>query len=210
MPEQSPFAGTWEVLEATLPNGKPGYTGNIAMRPVGAVLDLVWDISDGSYVGIGLPLGDRLVVSCGPQRAGLGLVVFEVHGDAVTAEWTVPELRGAIGGGVWRSPWEGSFAGSHRLVQQLPDGTPHGEWTLDIRQNGEVFEVDWRAGDAVHFRGLGFEVDDALVVGFYPDLGQLAVLDYVPAAGDRDRLDGRWALGGFSSLATERLRRIIS
>jgi hypothetical protein len=155
-----------------------------------------------------LLLGERLVVSCGPQRAGLGLILFEVHGDAVTAEWTVPELRGAIGGGIWVSPWEGSFEGNHRLVQQLPDGTPHGDWMLDVRRSGEVFEVEWRVGDAVHFRGLGFEVDGALAVGFYPDLGQLAVLDYAPEAGNPDLIEGRWALGGFATLATERLRRL--
>lgn len=208
MPEQSSYAGKWEVLEATLPNGKPGYTGTIAIRAQGSVFDLEWDISDGSYVGIGLPLGDRLIVSCGPQRAGLGLALFEAGGHTVTVRWAVPELGGEVGAGAWLFPWTGVFEGSHRLAQQLPDGKAHGEWTLDVRRSGEVFEVDWRQSEAVHFRGIGFEVEGSLVAGFFPDLGQLAVLDYAPVAGDTDRLEGRWALGGFSSLASEILRRI--
>lgn len=209
MVERNGYAGKWEVLEATLPNGQPGYTGTIAIRPQGRAFDLVWEISAGAYVGIGLPLGERLLVSCGPQRAGLGLALFRgADGSAVTAEWTVPELAGAVGGGAWLSPWTGSFEGSHELVQQLPDGTAHGEWTLEIRQKSEVFEIDWIAGGAVHFRGLGIVVEGVLAAGFYPDLGQLALLDYVPSPQGPDQLEGRWALGGFTSLATERLRRI--
>lgn len=209
MPGQSSYVGKWEVLEATLPNGKPGYTGTIAIRPRGSVLDLEWDISDGTYVGIGLPLGERLVVSCGPQRAGLGLALFKIRDGSVTVEWTMPELLGAVGGGAWLSPWTGDFEGSHQLFQRLPDGTSHGEWTLDVRRSNEVFEVDWRQGDVVHFRGIGFEAEGSLVVGLFPDLGQLAVLDYELAGGDPDRIAGRWALGGFGSLATESLRRMV-
>jgi hypothetical protein len=68
----SPFAGTWDVTEATLPNGDFGYTGVITIQRLGATFSLDWNISAGRFVGLGLPLGEHLFVSCGEQYADLG------------------------------------------------------------------------------------------------------------------------------------------
>lgn len=202
------FAGSWQVLEATLPNGKPGYTGTIEIRQHGSAYDLEWSISDGSYVGIGFERGGNLLVACGPQRAGLGLAFFRLDGERVRVDWIVPELRGATGVGELLSPWRGSFDGVHQLRQLLPDGCEQGRFALEVTRKGEAFELVWRQGDAVHFRGIGFEAAGGLVAAWFPDPGQLALLDYAVAAGDSGLIEGRWALGGFPSLAAERLQRI--
>ena len=46
-----------------------------------------------------------------------------------------------------------------------------------------------------------------LVVGWYPDLRQLALLDYTADPEDHNRLLASWVLGGFTSLGTETLKR---
>jgi hypothetical protein len=201
------FTGSWQVLEATLPNGKPGYAGSIEIRRQGSAYDLVWSISDGSYVGIGLERGGNLLVACGPQRAGLGLAFFRPDGEQVQVDWIVPELQGAIGTGELSLPWRGSFEGVHQLRQLLPDGSDHGRFTVELKSVGEVFEIFWTHGEAVHFRGVGFAAAGGLVAAWYPDPGQLALLDYAAPDGDSDVLEGRWALGGFPMLATEKLKR---
>ncbi|MBN1485171.1 MAG: hypothetical protein JXA37_10645 [Chloroflexia bacterium] len=178
-PPPSPFVGSWEVREATLPNGDPAYTGSIEIRRKGQVFELDWDISAGRYVGIGLLVDAHLFVSCGEQRAGLGIARFQVQGaNPVSVEWSAPELQGAIGRGHFSGPFNGSFAGEHRLEQSLPDGSPHGEWLLQIERVGSVLEIAWKRGEAVHFRGLGLETPSGIAVGWYPDLRQLAFMGY--------------------------------
>ena len=198
------FVGSWEVVHATLPNGQSGYTGTIDIDGNEDVFALDWRISAGRYVGVGLRVGTHLFVGCGAQRAGLGVALFRVDGSG---RWSTPELQGASGAARFRSPLTGSFLGEHELEQRLPDGSLHGEWTLEVSRQGEVFEVTWRREAAVHFRGLGLAITDGLVVGWYPDLGELAVLDYTLAENDPDHLDATWALGGYCSLGSERLRR---
>jgi hypothetical protein len=203
-----PFAGSWQVTEATLPNGKPGYTGSIEIRRFGAAYGLEWSISDGSYVGVGCERSGNLLVACGPQRAGLGLAFFLPEGDRVRIFWTVPELQGALGQGELVSPWRGSFAGAHQLRQLLPDGSEHGRFTAEMKPLGEVFEIRWSHGGDLHFRGLGFAAAGGLAAAWYPDPGQLALLDYAASKEAPDTLEGRWALGGFPDLATEKLKRL--
>src|SRR5215510_5562442 len=96
------FAGSWDVLEATLPNGQLSYTGTIDIKRNRSVFDLDWDITAGRYVGIGLPINSHLFVSCGEQRAGLGVALFYVRPDSGLAiQWSTPEMQGAIGGGAF-------------------------------------------------------------------------------------------------------------
>jgi hypothetical protein len=204
----STFAGTWEVLEATLPDGQFAYTGLINVKRNHSTFDLDWDITAGRYVGIGLPANSHLYVSCGEQRAGLGIALFQVRSDTeVSIQWSTPELQGAIGGGAFTSRFDSAFEGEHELAQYFPDGTLHGSWTVRIEKTGSIFEIIWRKGEAIHFSGLGFETADGLAVSWYPDIRQLALLDYILDPEDSDCLSGTWALGGFTSLGTEKLRR---
>ena len=202
------FAGLWEVQEATLPNGQPGYTGTITIRPNRHVFDLTWAITAGDYVGIGLLTGSHLLVSCGEQRAGLGIALYQAQSDhSVSVLWSTPELQGVVGNGKFTSLFHSSFVGEHLLTQYLPDGSFHGQWTLNIQKTGNVFAIAWRKGEAVHLTGLGLEIDGGLAIGWYPDISQLAFLDYAPDPASPDRLLATWALGRFNSLGTEILAR---
>jgi hypothetical protein len=77
----NPFTGSWDVLEAILPNGQPGYTGTITIRPNRHVFDLTWAITAGQYFGIGLSTSAHLLVSCGEQPAGLGIALYQAQSD---------------------------------------------------------------------------------------------------------------------------------
>jgi uncharacterized protein len=202
------FAGAWDVLEATLPNGQFAYTGTINIKRTRSAFDLDWDITAGRYVGIGLPIDSHLYVSCGEQRAGLGIAIFHVRsGNEVSVQWSTPGLQGAIGGGAFTTQFNGSFEGEHELTQYFPDGAIHGSWTVKIEKTGSIFEIFWRKGGNTHFSGLGLEMSNGLAVSWYPDIRQLALLDYIIDPEDRDCLSGAWALGGFTSLGTEKLKR---
>jgi hypothetical protein len=112
-----------------------------------------------------------------------------------------------VGVGKFTSPFHGSFEGEHQLTQHLPNGSLHGQWTLDIRKTGKVFAITWRKGEAVHFTGLGLEIDGGIAVGWYPDISQLAFLDYTVDPANPYGLLAAWVLGGFTSLGTEILTR---
>jgi uncharacterized protein len=204
------FAGSWEVSEAILPNGQFGYTGLINIKRNGYVFDLDWEISAGRYVGIGIPASSHLYVSCGEQRAGLGIGIFERGaGREVSIRWSNPELQGAIGSGMFTSAFNGTFEGEHELVQRFPDGSLYGTWTIEIQRTDSIFEIAWRKGGALHFRGVGLEMENGLAVGWYPDTRELAFLDYTFDPGDAESLLATWALGGFTSLGSEKLKRKI-
>lgn len=203
------FVGSSDVLEATLPNGKTGYTGRIEIKRNRNIFDLEWDISDGRYYGLGLPVNSHLIVACGEHCAGLALSIFLVQPDSrVTFRSCTPDMRGDVGSGKFLSPFNGSFEGNHEIIQYLPDGSFDGQWSLDIRQSGQTYEIAWHKRDVVHFTGLGLEPDNGLAVCRYPELPQLALLDYVLDPDDVDRLSASWALGGFTSLGAELLKRM--
>jgi len=198
------FAGLWDVAHATLPNGEFAYSGRIAIAQRGAAFDLEWDISAGTYVGVGLEHNGRLYVSCGEQRAGLGLALFTRNSAGIAVRWATPE-PGGVGAGTL-ALHSNTFEGEHQLALRLPDGRLYGDWTLAIRRAAAVCELEWRKGAAVHFRGLGLETPDGLAAGWYPDTAQLAFLDY--HAVDTNHLRARWALGGFTALGDEALTRL--
>ncbi len=207
----SDFAGSWDVLEATLPNGQFAYTGTIDIKQNRSAFDLDWDITAGRYVGIGLSINSHLFVSCGEQRAGLGIALYHVRSDReVSIQWSTPEMQGVIGGGAFTSRFNGAFEGEHELAQYFPDGSLQGKWTAVIKKTNNIFEIVWRRGAAIHFRGLGLVMASGLAVSWYPDTQQLAFLDYIIDPMDSDSLLATWALGGFTSLGTERLKRKFS
>jgi hypothetical protein len=204
----SPFEGNWNVAEATLPDGRFAYTGAITIQRLATTYSLDWDISAGRYVGLGLALDEHLWVSCGEQYAGLGLALYQFQPDGqVTIQWSTAEMGGSLGTGLFTSPWPGAFAGDHRLVYYLPDGRLYGEWSLSIQKVERIYELAWRKGEAVHWQGLGLDAPHGLVASWYPDVKQLACLDYRADPDDRQRLTAVWALGGYTSLGTETLTR---
>jgi hypothetical protein len=200
------YAGVWLVEHATLPNGEFAYTGTIAIEPRAAVFALEWDISAGRYVGLGLAHAAHLLVGCGELWEGLGVVFYAPHPSGVTVQWSTPELQGAVGGGAFTTPWHGTFEGQHQLTHTLP-GAGAEQWTLTARKNDKIYELTWHGADRGERRGLGIETPGGLAAGWYPDLKQLAVLDYTADPGDPQRLYASWALGGYTGLGSETLVR---
>jgi hypothetical protein len=200
--------GSWDVLQVSMPNGDPAYSGTIRIKARRDVFDFDWQITAGEYVGIGLINNDHILVSCGEQYAGLGVALYQIQPDSsIRVQWSTPELQGYSGSGSFASSFSGSFEGEHELTQYLPDGSLHGRWTVDIRATGSLFNVTWRKSGAVHFSGLGFATSHGLAVGWYPDCSQLAFLDYSIDPASSERLLAVWALGGFTTLGSEILKR---
>ena len=204
----APFEGVWNVTEATLPDGRFGYTGVIAIQRLANTFTLDWDISAGRYVGLGLLSDEHLFVSCGEQFAGLGIALYHLQPDGqVSIQWCNAETAGSIGNGRFSSPWPGSFEGSHEIVQYLLDGRPYGQWTLSIQKTGQIYELAWQKGETIHLRGIGLDTPHGLAAAWYPDLNQLAFLDYFVDPTNPQRLKALWALGGYTGLGTETLTR---
>ncbi|HEX5692790.1 MAG TPA: hypothetical protein VFX76_22410, partial [Roseiflexaceae bacterium] len=177
--EQSSFEGTWNVVDATLPDGSFAYTGQIAVRRKRATYLLDWHISAGRYVGVGLELGEHLFVACGEQPAGLGIAMCMLQaGTTPAVHWSTIELDGAVGSGTFSDSLAGGFEGEHQLTLELPDGRTYGAWTLTISRQGPLYRLAWQKSGALHFQGLGLACSGGLAIGWYPDVAQLAFLDY--------------------------------
>jgi hypothetical protein len=205
----SPFEGTWDVTHATLPNGEFAYTGRINIQQNAATFHLTWDISAGRYVGVGLAENDRLIVSCGEQFAGLGIALYSCRPDSPpTIQWSTAELAGSVGTGTFTAAWSGTFEGEHHVVQYLPNGEVYGEWTLAIHKVDAIYTLSWRKGDTIHFNGLGLNTSQGLAVSWYPDVSQIALLDYHTDPRHPHHLHAIWALGGYTTLGTETLTRV--
>lgn len=203
------LAGSWNVSQAILPNGQHAYSGTIRVRQNLKTYTFDWDISAGRYVGIGLPLGNHVFVSCGEQWAGLGIALFRVQQNAqVFVEWSNPELQGNLGSGKFITPFHGSFEAEHEMTLQLPDGSKYGQWNIEIQKTGSLFEITWKKQNVIHLTGLGLPFGPDLAVSWYTDLRQLAFMDYTIDPNVKDTVKAAWALGGFTNLGTETLVRI--
>jgi hypothetical protein len=206
--ERSGFEGDWDVASATLPDGSFAYSGQIAIRRVAATYQLDWQISAGRYVGVGLQLGTRLFVACGEQPAGLGAALCQfTPGAAPTLHWSTFELAGAIGAGRFTASPTSGLEGEHQLALELPNGRLYGEWALSISRQGQVYRLALRKNGVAHFDGLGLATTQGLAFGWYPDIAQLAFLDYRADAALPNELAAVWALGNYPRLGTERLLR---
>lgn len=200
------------MANATLPDGRFAYDGSISIARQNDAYALNWDISAGLYVGVGLRVSDgkteHLIVACGEHFAGLGVGVFQTddaHGG-YNLRWTSAELAGAVGGGrLVPGDDARAFDGVYQLIQRLPGGKLYGEWALVAQRDNAVFDVSWHRSRAQHWRGLGLPLANGLAVAWYPDVAQLAFLDY--SIGPSRELIATWALGGFNTLGTERLVR---
>ncbi len=202
------LAGRWQVIHATLPNGTVAYTGTITFQQIGATYKLDWDITAGRYLGVGLMHAAHLYVSCGEQAHGLGIALYTPGPDQIVGvRWTAPDLDGEVGTGAFTSAWTGRWEGTHRVTHRARDSGLHGAWTLHARRTEHVYELTWEAGGGTTRTGLGIAMPGGLAAGWYPDVRQLALMDYVLDPHDDQQLDATWALGGYSALGSEVPRR---
>ena len=93
------------------------------------------------------------------------------------------------------------------MTHQARDRHARDDWTLHIRRNDQVYELAWEADDGGTRTGLGIAMPGGLAAGWYPDVRQLALMEYVLDPHDGRQLDAVWALGGYSTLGSEVLRR---
>lgn len=204
MEQTAPFTGVWDVTHATLPDGTFAYTGTITIRPLGELFALEWDISAGRYVGLGMLAGDHLLVACGEQWAGLGLAHYKREADgAVAVTWSSPDVAGATASGRFAPSIGDSFVGTHEVIHHLWNGQQAGAWDVEIVAGDGLYDIIWRKNDVIHWRGLGLDAPDGLFVAWYPDIKQLALLDYTLDPADPNTIHARWALGGYQGLGTE-------
>ncbi len=189
----------FKVLNATLPNGTFAYTGKIHFQRVLDTWSLDWEISAGQYVGLGILRGSHLYVSCGLQRAGLGILLMEK--DQIL--WSNPEMAGVLGTGeVLSRSSEGNLI-TAQIKLLLPNQKDYADWTLELKRNGATHIAQFSYMGVGAFQGLALPIADGFVIGWYSDLSQLALLDYFADNQNQDRLLANWALGSFSTLGTE-------
>jgi hypothetical protein len=202
--ETPSFAGVWRVAHATLPDGTFAYTGTIETGTVGETFVLNWDISAGRYVGLGIPHRGHLLIACGETFDGLGIALYSLdEGGHATGRWSIAELGGAIGQARFVSQWTGTFEGEHQVVHTHPVTGAETLFDLRVTRNNAIYEVTWSAGE-LELAGLGIPTDGGVALGWYPDLIQLAFLDYALSPDGR-AIEAVWALGGYTTLGTERL-----
>jgi len=204
----SPFEGEWNVESALLPNGNFAYNGLINFSKSDDLFTLRWRISAGEYIGIGLVHDSHLYVSCGKHPKGMGIALFTREADhSIKVQWNTPEMEQLLGAGEFTSPWKGDFEGQHQLKLQGRNESLMGNWSLSIHKIGDVYEVSWKKDDGTMLSGLGFITNSGFVTGWYPEIPQLAFMDYQMDHNDLDRMTAVWALGGYSKLGTEVLSR---
>src|SRR5215468_9413931 len=138
--------GRWRIVDATVPDGTPGYTGLLDISPRGETYRLQWDVTAGRFVGIGLLEDDHLLVACGGAWEGLRIASVRARADGAL------RVRWSEGGDV-----------AEEVVER--DG-------LALSRVGDVYEATWRPGGAEEDVGIGFDVLGGVVAGWSADLGE--------------------------------------
>lgn len=81
--------GTYNVVSAKAPAGG-SYTGTVTITPSGATHSVKWNLSNGSFSGVGIRQGDLLIVGWGEAGKGAGVVSYQVSGETLTGVWATP------------------------------------------------------------------------------------------------------------------------
>jgi hypothetical protein len=83
------LSGTYNVVSAKGPSGGT-YTGSVTITPTGGTHTVQWNLSNGSFSGVGIRQGDLFIVGWGETGKGAGVVSYEVSGSKLTGVWAVP------------------------------------------------------------------------------------------------------------------------
>lgn len=183
------WSGKWRV-EASIPGGGR-YEGTIAIEGAGDDYRLAWDISEGTYFGVGVARPEGLFVSCAPDIEQCRLLVLDRAGG-----------EGCL--------LDGSL--QPRAVGVRPDGpsafvlSGAGLSRLKLHPNGSALFAEIAAGDQ-RLEGLGWRTARSVAAAWGGDLDRHVILFYEMTASGREAT-AKWALGRNPALADERLRRI--
>lgn len=178
--------------------GGGSYTGSIAARPTGEVLELSWDTTAGRYFGLGLEEGGAWYVACGEDGIGLGLALLGPGGEA---RWTTATARGEVGiCALVPAPAPGGTL----AWEPGPNGAPGFPFSrLILRVTEDVAEAELTGGPAA--RGLALPTAAGWAIAWYPVFEQTVILCYRPGR-EPGTWAAQWALGGRPGTALERLR----
>jgi hypothetical protein len=90
-----------------------------------------------------------------------------------------------------------TIEGKYRSQGQNPDGTAY-EGTLDLQKKGEIYSIQWQAGDS-QFSGTGLKEDSILAVSYFQkNKARTAIYRIRPG-----KLEGRWMTHGDSLFGRE-------
>jgi hypothetical protein len=71
-----------------------GMKGNVTIKPNGDSYDIVWNLPAGTYTGVGVKMGDRLVAVSGSTDQLFGAVAYHLSGERLQGIWTVAGQNG--------------------------------------------------------------------------------------------------------------------
>ncbi|NWG71308.1 MAG: hypothetical protein HXY23_06840 [Parvularculaceae bacterium] len=183
------WSGKWRV-EASIPGGGR-YEGTLAIESAGEDCRLTWDISDGTYFGVGAARPEGLFASCAPDLDQCRLLVLDLAGRE--GRLLDRSLR-------------------PKAIAARPDGpsafvlSGAGLSRLKLHPNGSALFAEIAAGDQ-RLEGLGWRTARSVAAAWGGELDRHVILFYEMAASGREAT-AKWALGRIPALADERLRRI--
>lgn len=192
------LAGTYAVSGAGA-DGKT-YQGEVIVTRRGAVYQMRWKLSAGSYAGVAVHSGNTLAAAftTGADGRGCGAAVYKINADnsldgkwgawgvnSVGTEKAVPV--GEPSGG----------AGAFNLSGTNVEGAPY-KGRLTITEGGnDVYQLAWDIGSS--FVGTGVKMGDRLAVGWGPRQCGFVIYEVKD-----NTLEGKWGVPGSASLGTEK------
>lgn len=200
-PEEDPFAGNWQIGEATTLTGE-SYTGKVSITPSGTRYGLQWQAAGSDYGGIALAEGNRLCAAFGSGT--VSAILYRIQSDGtLKGRWAST----AFGSGD-RDAFENATAGSPGMVEGRyavkglnSDGTSY-QGKLKIEKTNQTFQLEWEVlGTTI--KGVGIRVGDALFVAA-GDKTPLGVIGYTF---EGTRAKGIWTLAGEGLIGKENLTK---
>lgn len=199
--EDDPFAGKWQIAEATTLTGEP-YTGNVTITPAGTRYALQWQAAGSDYSGIGMADGNKLCVAFGSDT--FSVLLFRIQPDGtLKGRWASSAFgsgdRDAFENATGGSP--GKVEGNYTVKGLNSDGTNY-QGKLKIVKTSQTFQFEWEVlGTTI--KGVGIKVGDSLFVAS-GDKTPLGVIGYTF---EGTRVKGVWTLAGEGVIGKENLTR---
>ncbi len=105
------------------------------------------------------------------MSTGYGVCIYRKNDDgSLDATWHASELpRDVLSNGqaVRKDVDTGNeFSGNYVVTYRDPGGAVEGVRDLKIRQENEIYQLEWLLDGEIVCKGVGFENDEALVVSY--------------------------------------------
>lgn len=188
------ITGTYSVIGKN-PSGKD-YKGDLAVKKQDAVYQFTWSAGGSSYDGVGIQGGNLVAAgfTTGADGKGCGAAIYKIGNTSMEgrfASWGFNSTATQTATLVSNTKTSGKFT----LEGTDTDGTPY-TGTLDIKQNGRVFQLTY--GGKVVFHGTGIRQGDYLAVGVGKSTCGFAVYEI-----KNGNLEGIWGGIGTNKVGAE-------